>query len=392
MSAPDAPSAGTLPEMIGRYRVLGSLGHGSMGRVLQARDPNLDRDVAVKLLREDLKLAEPERHTLHERMRQEARASARLTHPNIVALYDIGDEPALGIYLVFEYVEGPTLEERAAGSPLGAAAAARLSRELGSALGAAHRAGIIHRDIKPANVILAATGGKIADFGIARIPGSTLTRDGRVLGTPAYSAPEAIETGELTAASDQFSLAATMYEAVSGRRAFPGDDAVTVAKLITTSEASPIASDAGLDPHVDAVLARAMARVPSRRFASAEDFGDALAEALLLAPRAAMPTLPDLRHRDAHDARASRRDLLVLGLGMVLGAALTAALFLLLPDRSPGGGLAPAVVPGPLDLADGGTPTETSPGAPRRSEAPAPPRPRVSPPSAPSPADPSGDL
>lgn len=387
MSEADEPSGATLPEMIGRYRVIGSLGHGSMGRVLRARDPNLDRDVAIKLLREDLKLAEPERHSLHERMRQEARASARVTHPNIVALHDIGEEPELGIYLVFEYVEGPTLEERAARSPLGAAAAAHLSRELGSALGAAHAAGIIHRDIKPANVILAATGAKIADFGIARIPGSTLTRDGRVLGTPAYSAPEAIETGELTPAADQFSLAATLYEAVSGRRAFPGDDAVTVAKLITTSAPPPIAAAAGLDPHVDAVLARGMARAPGRRFASASDFGDALAEALLAAPRSALPTLPDQRHRDAHESRAGRRDLMLLGLGAVLGASVTASLFLLWPERVPD----PLPVPAVHAVVDAGARVEQGPPDARRADASPGGRPLVSTPPTPAATDATGD-
>lgn len=343
MSAPDDASGPPLPVGVGRYRVLGSLGHGSMGRVLCARDPNLDRDVAVKLLREDLKLGQADRDSLYARMRQEARASARLSHPNIVGLYDIGEEPGVGLYLVFEYVEGPTLEQELEHGPLPPPRAAELCRELGSALGAAHRAGIVHRDIKPANVILAAAGAKIADFGIARLPGSTLTQDGRVLGTPAYSAPEAIETGELGPAADQFSLAATLYEAISGRRAFPGDDAVTVARNITSTTPEPVAIRAGVDPEVDQVLARGLAKTPSERFASAVELTDALAEALTPAPRAQMPTLPDVRHRAARDARATRRDLTVLGLGMVLGASLTASVVLLWP-RSGGD---PATSPAP---------------------------------------------
>ena len=345
MNPPGDASGQPLPVAIGRYRVLGSLGHGAMGRVLRARDPNLDRDVAVKLLREDLKLGAAERAALYARMRQEARACARLSHPNIVGLYDIGEEPGVGLFLVFEYVEGPTLEQQIAAGPLGPARARELCRELGSALGAAHRAGIVHRDIKPANVILAATGAKIADFGIARIPGSTLTQDGRVLGTPAYSAPEAIETGEIGPAADQFSLAATLYEAIAGRRAFPGDDAVTVAKHITGSQPEPVAARAGVDPHVDQVLARGLAKAPGDRFASAADLADALAEALDLSPRAPMPTLPDARHRAHREARATRRDLTVLGLGVVLGASLTASAFLLWPASSG----APSAAPPPPD-------------------------------------------
>jgi serine/threonine-protein kinase len=316
--------------------VLGALGHGAMGRVLLGRDPGLDRDVAVKLLREDLKLTPEERTALYERMRQEARASARLAHPNIVGLYDIGEEPGLGLYLVFEYVDGPTLEQRITAGALGARAAAKLCRELGAALDAAHRSGVLHRDIKPANVILAEPGAKIADFGIARIPGSTLTQDGRVLGTPAYSAPESIETGEFSPASDQFSLAATLYEAISGKRAFPGDDAISVAKLIVASEPPAIAEAAGVDPHVDEALARGLHKDPRRRYGSANALGAALAEALMLAPRSAMPTLPDTRRQEARDARDSRRDTTLLTLGVVLGASLATSAFLLWPEREPG--------------------------------------------------------
>ncbi|MBK7586537.1 MAG: serine/threonine protein kinase [Myxococcales bacterium] len=330
---PDDP-ASVIPELVGRYRVLGSLGHGAMGRVFLARDPNLDRDVAVKLLRQDLKLTRGELSALYDRMRQEARASARLAHPNIVALYDIGEEPELGLFLVFELVEGPTLEDQIAAGPVGPTRTAQLARELGAALAAAHQASVLHRDIKPANVILAATGAKIADFGIARVPGSTLSLDGGVLGTPAYSAPESITSGEFSPASDQFSLAATLYEALSGRRAFPGDDAVSVAKNINTTEPPPIAAQAGVDPHVDVVLARGLAKDPKRRYGSAEELGNRLAEALELRPRTQMPTLPDQRTERAYEARQSQRELTVLALGVVLGASLMAAGFLLWPRES----------------------------------------------------------
>lgn len=379
----DDPTPAPLPESIGRYRVLGASGHGAMGRVLLARDPNLDRDVAVKVLREDLKLAPAEREALHERMRQEARASARLTHPNIVGLHDIGEEPDLGLYLVFEYVQGPTLEERIARGPLGATACARLARELGAALGAAHRAGVLHRDIKPANVILAETGAKIADFGIARIPGSTLTQDGRVLGTPAYSAPEAIETGTFSPASDQFSLAATLYEAISGRRAFAGEDAISVAKQITGSEPAAIAALSGVDHHVDSVLARGLAKDPSARYGSADELGEALAEALTLAPpRAALPTLPDERRLETRAARQSRRDLTLLALGLVLGASLTTSAFLLWPRDE--GETRPEAPPGPA-LADAAA--EAQP----RVAAPGPTRPRRALPVAPGASAAPGD-
>src|SRR5687768_1760361 len=225
-----------LPDQIGRYRVLRVLGQGAMGRVLLAQDPVLDRDVAIKLLRDDLNIPSEQRLALLDRMRHEARASARVSHPNIVALHDMGEDAELGLFLVFEHVEGATLKERLSRGPLGPEAAAKISREVGDALTTAHTAGVVHRDIKPENVILAKSGAKIADFGIARVPDSTLTRDGGLLGTPAYSAPEAIASGVFSPLSDQFSMAATLYEAISLHRAFPGDDAVAVATRIATEE------------------------------------------------------------------------------------------------------------------------------------------------------------
>ncbi len=292
-----APDSADLPEAIGRYRIVRLLGQGAMGRVLMAHDPVLDRAVAVKLLRDDLKLVPEQRQGLLDRMRQEARASARVSHPNIVALHDMGDDPLLGLFLVFEYVEGATLKERLGRGALGPETAAKIARELGDALSTAHEAGVLHRDIKPENVILAKTGAKIADFGIARVPDSTLTRDGGLLGTPAYSAPEAINGGRFSPASDQFSLAATLYEAISGRRAFPGDDAIAVATKISTEEPPRIADVCGLSRHVDTVLARALSKHPGSRFDSCNEFGRALAEALLVAPRTQMVTLPDQHHK-----------------------------------------------------------------------------------------------
>ncbi len=122
------------------------------------------------------------------------------------------------------------------------------------------------------------TGAKVADFGIARVPDSTLTRDGGLLGTPAYSAPECIASGKFSPLSDQFSLAATLYEAVSGQRAFPGEDAIAVATRITTDDPPGVAAYAGLDPHVDDVLSRGLSKIPGARFEDARAFGRALAK------------------------------------------------------------------------------------------------------------------
>ncbi len=269
-----------LPSSIGRYHVQRVIGAGAMGRVLLAHDPVLDRDVAIKLLRDDLRIPKDVRDGLVVRMRHEARAAARVPHPNLVTLHDMGEDPRVGLYLVFEYVVGPTLKQRAQSSPLSAKEGATLARQLGSALTFAHEAGILHRDIKPENIILAVTGGKLADFGIARIPDSTLTHQGGLMGTPAYSAPETFRGGKFSPESDQFSLAASLYEAIAGQRAFAGDDAVTVATRITAGPPDPMAVSRGLHPDVDRVLSRAMAKEAKDRFASCDAFGRALAAAL----------------------------------------------------------------------------------------------------------------
>ncbi len=315
-----------LPAAIGRYAVVKLLGHGAMGRVLLARDPVLDRTVAIKLLRDDLGVPPEQLKSLIERMRQEARASARVVHPNIVALHDMGEDPELGLYLVFEYVQGPTLKERLAErGPLGPEAAARLAREVGDALTLAHGAGVLHRDIKPENLILSRNGAKIADFGIARVPDSTLTRDGGLLGTPAYSAPEAIHRGAFSPQSDQFSFAATLYEAISGQRAYPGDDALAVATRIATEYPAAMAGARGLDAHVDSALIRGMDKDPEKRWDSCADFGRTLSEALLASPRSQMPTLPDQRRLPVmRSGSEGRGTALAIG-GFVVGVLLTGA-------------------------------------------------------------------
>ncbi len=272
-----------LAARIGRYDVIRLLGQGGMGRVLLARDSVLGRYVAVKVLRDDLGLPPESREALFARMRQEARAAATVAHPHLVTLHDMGEEEPYGLYLVFEYVEGPTLRERIGEGALDLVIVARMARELGDALATAHEAGVIHRDVKPENVMLSRRGAILTDFGIARLPDSTLTGIGTVLGTPAYSAPEALALGEFSALSDQFSLACTLFEAVCARRAFPGEDALTIASRIATEPPPPLpftAADPRLASRLDSVLARAMSRDPAKRYPSCRAFGEALASAI----------------------------------------------------------------------------------------------------------------
>ena len=300
-----------LPQRIGRYEILDLLGQGGMGRVLLARDSVLGREVAVKILRADLGLPPEVKRELFGRMRNEAKAAAALTHRNIVTLHDMGEDDDVGLYLVFEYVRGITLRDRLADGPLPPAEVGRMAIELGSALSHAHEHGVIHRDVKPENVILSSNGTILTDFGIARIPDSTMTQVGTVFGTPAYSAPEALAHATFTAASDQFALATTLYEAMCGKRAFPGDDAITVALRVQNEDPAPLA-DATDDPRlkllygrVDGVLRRGLAKKPEDRYTSARAFGDAFAAAIDARISGAI-TIPPL-HSSSIVPRSTRR-------------------------------------------------------------------------------------
>ncbi|MFW6050275.1 MAG: serine/threonine-protein kinase [Myxococcota bacterium] len=274
--------AGT-PKKIGRYSVERLLGSGAMGFVFLGRDPELDRWVAIKTVR-DLGLSEDRLQTFLERFRNEARAAARLHHPSIVQVYDVGEDPEAGPFLVFEYVAGSTLKQllRSRG-PLEPAAVVRLAEEVADALDTAHSHEIIHRDLKPDNLLVTPDGRtKLADFGVARVPNAALTREGQFLGTPCYSAPETLREGRYGVQSDLFSFAAVLYEAITGARAFPGDDAVAVAHKVIHEEPSPPREVARGEPvpgAVDALLMRGLSKAPEDRYGSATELALALREA-----------------------------------------------------------------------------------------------------------------
>ncbi|HWU85656.1 MAG TPA: serine/threonine-protein kinase, partial [Kofleriaceae bacterium] len=198
----------------GRYRVTGTLGAGAMGEVFAAVDEVLGREVAVKTLRGQgsglaARLAD-------ERFRLEARAIAALTHPSVVQVFDI-DLAADPPYLVMERVAGPSLKERIAQGALPEPELRALGIQIANALAAAHARGVVHRDVKPANILAAGSGTwKLADFGVAHVPDSSLTITGQFVGSPAYAPPEALVRGQLGPEGDVFGLGATLYEAASG--------------------------------------------------------------------------------------------------------------------------------------------------------------------------------
>jgi eukaryotic-like serine/threonine-protein kinase len=271
-----------LPARIGRYEVELELGHGDIGRVLLARDPVLGRQVVVKVLRAELDLSAENRARVTERIRQDACAAASVSHPAIVTLHDMGEDERVGLFLVFELIRGPTLREKLERGPLAPSDVAPLARALGSALTHAHGRGLVHRDVKPENVMLGPTGPKLTDFGWLAADAFAGGAAGRsfVSSTPAYSAPEVLALGAFSAYGDQFSLAATLFEALTGLRAFPGGDAASVAARVATAKhpaATSLLPGLRAFPHVDPIFDRALAKEARNRFVSCEAFTSVLA-------------------------------------------------------------------------------------------------------------------
>lgn len=272
-----------LPAKIGRYDVVERLGSGSTGTVFRATDPFIGRILAIKVFRVDLPPG-PGRDRFLQRFYHEARISGGLSHPNIVALFDVGEIDGVP-YLVFEHVEGPTLDVALArAGRLDSTETIRVLEQAGSALDFAHAKGIVHRDIRPANIILATDKRvRIADFGIARIEGSQLTQHGEILGTPAYMSPEQIRGHDLTASSDLFSLAVCAYEMLTGQRPFVGrNQAEMLEALVYSPPTEPKELRALGIPSRDFmfVFERALAKDPAHRFADAAAFARALKSCL----------------------------------------------------------------------------------------------------------------
>jgi serine/threonine protein kinase len=278
----------TLPEerQFGRYRVVATLGKGGMGEVYAAVDEVLGREVAIKTLRGangELGAA-----LLDARFKHEARAIAQLAHPGVVQVFDL-DTAASPPYLVMERVMGPSLSVRLETGPLGLDEVRALGVQIARALAAAHDQGIIHRDVKPGNILVAGGGRwKLADFGVAHVPDSSLTMTGQFVGSPAYAAPEALTRGELGAPADVYGLGAVLYEAASGT--WPRADASSPGIAALLAPPPPLR---GLAPHVPpelaSVIERALAPDPSAR-PNADELARAIAEHRSMAPAPLLAT------------------------------------------------------------------------------------------------------
>lgn len=279
-----------LTKKLGRYDILRILGKGAMGVVYEARDPNLNRRVAIKVIGVDT-LTPEEAADYEQRFRTEAHSAARLQHPNIVSVYD-SDRDDETPYMVMEYVDGKDLKRHLDnGQRYTLEQSVRMMCDLLSALEYAHHHKIVHRDIKPANMLIEASGRlKLTDFGVARIQDSgdgTRTQGGMV-GTLKYMSPEQVDGKPVDAASDMFSAGIVLYQLLTDRRPFDGNSYFAIATQITSQDPpAPSTVNPMLPVELDAVVAKALAKDKGQRYASAIDF----ALALQAAARSADPTI-----------------------------------------------------------------------------------------------------
>ncbi len=257
-------------EKLGRYEIVSELGRGEMGSVYRAVDPSLDRVVALKVIRHDP--AELETREFRGRFLAEARAAGRLTHPNIVTIYDFGETDDIS-YIAMELLEGETLRSMLDRQRFSTRRAVRYASQIADGLAAAHAGGVVHRDIKPANVVRLANGLlKITDFGIAYVAASAMTLDGALLGTPKYMSPEQVLSLQVDGRSDIFSLGVLLYEMLTGNLPFGGGSLAQIMHQIAHDKPiHPLRWNAAIPLAVVRILAKSLAKDPAARYASVSD-------------------------------------------------------------------------------------------------------------------------
>ena len=252
-------------QSIGRYNITAELGKGAMGVVYKATDPNIGRTVAIKTTRLDAHGLDAQE--LLRRFKNEARSAGTLNHPNIVTIYDAGEQDGI-FYIAMEYIEGQTLHELLSQHrSLPVETVIDIVRQVCAGLDYAHAHSVIHRDVKPANIMLAANGGvKVMDFGIAKA-GGTMTATGQVLGTPNYMSPEQVKGKTIDGRSDLFGVGVLLYEMLTGEKPFDGQNITTIIyKIVSENPIPPRELDVTIHPGLSAVVTKALAKAPDDRY------------------------------------------------------------------------------------------------------------------------------
>lgn len=296
------------PSKIGRYEIISELGQGAMGVVYKARDPMLDRIVAIKTV--SMSLYEKDSAEYEARFYVEARAAGGLSHPNIIVVYDIGKTEDL-VYMAMEYLQGQEVRDLLReGKPLPVREALDIAAQVADGLGYAHEHHVVHRDIKPANIMVLPSGrAKIMDFGIARLRSSDVrTQTGIVLGSPKYMSPEQVLGRRVDHRSDIFSLGVVLYQMLAGNAPFTGDNLNTVMYSTINFAPSPLGeSNPEVPQLLDLIVAKALAKRPDDRYQSAYELAVDLRECAGRLEAGTLPSRPRVHVTEAEPQMAAAK-------------------------------------------------------------------------------------
>ncbi|MEM8996259.1 MAG: serine/threonine-protein kinase, partial [Acidobacteriota bacterium] len=274
---------------LGRYEIVGELGKGAMGQVYLAKDPLIGRQLALKTFRLGFSAKDADREQFKVRFLREAQSAGILSHPNIVTIHDVVEDASGDFFIAMEYVKGTDLKQlMQRQGRLDVRFVVDIIAQIADGLDYAHSKGVVHRDIKPANIILTADKqAKITDFGIARVEQSNLTVEGQLLGTPNYMAPEQIQGREVDHRADLFSLGVMLYEMVTGKKPFQGDNLTMVThRIVYDAFTPPSQLVAGLPSRLSAVLEKALEKDANRRYARGSEMARDLRAVFSTAGRA----------------------------------------------------------------------------------------------------------